>query len=62
MQKGSFFKGLGMSQGWGVGIIDPSEALKKCSILFKIKSKIPDFEPDAEIGQKGAFFESLATN
>ncbi len=58
------------------------ESFEKCSILFKVKSKIPDFErektkilttgihrvfrglkfePDAEIGQKGAFCKGLDT-
>jgi hypothetical protein len=28
--------------------------------LPKVKSKIPDFEPDPEIGQKGMFFKGLS--
>jgi hypothetical protein len=33
-----------MSRSWEFGIIDPSEASEKCSILFKVKSKIPNSE------------------
>jgi hypothetical protein len=64
----------------GLYAIICEETFEKCSILFKVKSKIPDFErgkarilttgipvvfrglefePDAEIGQKRAFFKGL---